>query len=416
MNRSTHSRSLGKVLFALMTASLPMMLCWDTSAARAQGGFPPNGAWVYGSRPYFSSNSSTSTSVHIASIPAGHHNHFLHHGYHWHHYRGIGVVPWWYTSGISIHYSPSRWYYRVRYVPVQPWCVAPIFVTAQPPRMAGPLPLVAQTNNAGAGQPLPARPSAAAALLQQGQPANNTPPATSISPSPVSTNQPIASSRSASDATRPRYIQTKPTGDRTTLRIEVPDIDRSAHLELPPFLGTDPPEPSTPDQPDLSPSAEELPAPTPTEVPIDLMVTADQILAAGGYRQAATAYAQLSLRYGDRPELLLRRFVAQALAGEWESAEVVVSVADAWSTPLIRAAQQANVEPVIAIVQESQPETVAEAMAARALTRPEDPLALKTLAVWLWITGDRSRSKLFLQRAEQLEHPASPAASRPPVP
>lgn len=54
---------------------------------------------------------------------------------------------------------------------------------------------------------------------------------------------------------------------------------------------------------------------------------ADAIMQAGGYREAAVAYAQLSQRYGDSHQLLGRRFVAQLLSGDVEQALVIAETA-----------------------------------------------------------------------------------------
>lgn len=71
-----------------------------------------------------------------------------------------------------------------------------------------------------------------------------------------------------------------------------------------------------------------------SEIPHELLAAADALLQAGGYREAATAYAQLNVRYGSNNEIFTRRFVAQIAAGDIRQAAIVLASAQAAGFPL----------------------------------------------------------------------------------
>ncbi len=141
-------------------------------------------------------------------------------------------------------------------------------------------------------------------------------------------------------------------------------------------------------------------------IPAKTLRVADTILRIGGYREAAQAYARLANKYGDSDLIYGRRFVAQAAAGDVAQAEVVLGMAEAVGFR-IRAEDlpDGNLDaflnaPVLVA-------SITEKLASRALERSEDPLSLKSVATWLNLSGDRERADIFLRRAEQLEQTSS---------
>lgn len=138
-------------------------------------------------------------------------------------------------------------------------------------------------------------------------------------------------------------------------------------------------------------------------VPDQLLDAADAILRAGGYREAATAYAQLSLRYGTTPHLLTRRFVAHVLGRDLNQAEVLVQLANVDNLHLDAAylhvgGLQAFLESPVLI------EASSEALAARALSRDKDPTALRSIAQWLELARNHEKAAMFRLAAQQLEN------------
>ncbi|MEO8270743.1 MAG: hypothetical protein ABI557_13550, partial [Aureliella sp.] len=71
-------------------------------------------------------------------------------------------------------------------------------------------------------------------------------------------------------------------------------------------------------------------------IPASLLASADAIFQAGGYRQAATAYAQLNVRYGSSDQIFARRFVAQVACGDFDQAAVVLASAQGAGFPIER--------------------------------------------------------------------------------
>lgn len=137
--------------------------------------------------------------------------------------------------------------------------------------------------------------------------------------------------------------------------------------------------------------------------PEELISAADAILAAGGYRQAAQAYAQIVVKYGNSDRLVTRRFIAQVANGDLEQAGVVVDLAIANGNQInmgdvpqadLRTAL-GDTKGLIAIRSES--------LAASALQKSDDPTQMLTLAHWLALSGDTERADLFKARAEQMQ-------------
>jgi hypothetical protein len=139
-----------------------------------------------------------------------------------------------------------------------------------------------------------------------------------------------------------------------------------------------------------------------TPVPAELLDAADRILRAGGYREAAAAYARLTARYGSNPQLLGRRFVSQVLARDFEQAAVIAASARLLEQPLEQSwlpggkLEGLGVSPTVT-------HTMAENLAEYAFARPTDAPSLTAVAFWLALAGKQETSSVFLRRADQLE-------------
>ncbi|MEZ6133793.1 MAG: hypothetical protein R3C53_02675 [Pirellulaceae bacterium] len=144
-------------------------------------------------------------------------------------------------------------------------------------------------------------------------------------------------------------------------------------------------------------------------VPAEILDAADAILRAGGYREAATAYAQLSVRYGVNETLMTRRFIAQIVSDDLEQAVLISASADLAGVTLSRDSLPARSLQALGVDQQliaSQ----SEALAARAYQAMDDHDALQTLGTWLHLAGDDERSKIFVARAKQLSSQAEQPA------
>ena len=137
--------------------------------------------------------------------------------------------------------------------------------------------------------------------------------------------------------------------------------------------------------------------------PVELMAAADAILSAGGYRQAAQAYAQLVVKYGNSDRLVTRRFIAQVANGDYEQAAVVVELAMANGNRIERAdLPQGDLKLAIGDSGRLIGERV-EGLAANALAQADDAVPMLTVAHWLALNGDDDKANLFKARAEQMQ-------------
>ncbi len=137
--------------------------------------------------------------------------------------------------------------------------------------------------------------------------------------------------------------------------------------------------------------------------PSELVEIADAILAAGGYRQAAQAYAQLVVKYGNSDRLVTRRFIAQVANGDYEQAAVVVDLALANGNRLDRAdLPKGDLSVALGDTGKLISQRV-EGLAANALAQSNDAVPMLAVAHWLALSGDDQRADLFKARAEQLQ-------------
>lgn len=140
-------------------------------------------------------------------------------------------------------------------------------------------------------------------------------------------------------------------------------------------------------------------------VPESLIDAADAIFKAGGFKEAARAYAELSVKFGSSAKLLERRLVSLVLNGDLAQAEIVVSLAEMQQIELrghglgMRGLKSFVNSAVLY-------EAATESLAKRAFENPKDSLALKTIATWLRMSADHERANLFFAAAEALNESA----------
>ena len=138
--------------------------------------------------------------------------------------------------------------------------------------------------------------------------------------------------------------------------------------------------------------------------PEELIAAADAILAAGGYRQAAQAYAQIVVKHGNSDRLVTRRFIAQVANGDFEQAAVVVELAGVNGNRIDRSDLPKG---DLQIALGNSGDLIAsrsEGLAANALQKSEDAVSMLSVAHWLALSGDEELSELFKARADQMQH------------
>lgn len=136
-------------------------------------------------------------------------------------------------------------------------------------------------------------------------------------------------------------------------------------------------------------------------MPASLLTAADAILRAGGHREAATAYARLAMRFGSTDQLVTRRFIAQVASGDFDQAEAIVQLAD-MSSQQLSVADLPELGLSNLLGSSEVVRAAAERLAARAMQRDTDSLSFRTLAAWMQVSGDAERGALFAAKADQL--------------
>ncbi len=137
--------------------------------------------------------------------------------------------------------------------------------------------------------------------------------------------------------------------------------------------------------------------------PRELLAAADAILAAGGYRQAAQAYAQLVVKYGNSDRMVTRRFIAQVANGDFDQAAVVVELAIANGNQIDRADLPQGDLALALGGQSSLISQRVEGLAANALAQADDAVPMLAVAHWLVLSGEDEKANLFKARAEQMQ-------------
>ncbi|MCC6509654.1 MAG: hypothetical protein IT423_11135 [Pirellulaceae bacterium] len=150
-------------------------------------------------------------------------------------------------------------------------------------------------------------------------------------------------------------------------------------------------------------------------IPAVLLETADQMFAVGGFAQAASAYARLTVRYGNHDELAVRRFIALVASGDHSQAAVVYQLAQANALPLrVSALPQGSLEklygPLVAMREQH-----INSLANYAFQSNEDAVSLGMVGTWLVLDGQSERAQVFLQRAEKMSDAITSPATATPV-
>lgn len=139
-----------------------------------------------------------------------------------------------------------------------------------------------------------------------------------------------------------------------------------------------------------------------SNVPTELLTAADALLQAGGYREAATAYAQLTTRYGVSSLLFGRRFIAQVLSGDADQAAVIALSARLSGFAIDRRDLPSASLRSLGIATQREEASV-EMLAARAIDQPNDSASMEAVGRWLLLTGKDDRAAMFLSAARELE-------------
>lgn len=399
-----------KVLIGL----LGLALCNTGTEARAGDGFPPNGAWAYGSRPF--GNTARGHVGHVRSVGWGgsgwghsgwsgyssvrYRAHYG--GWHGHHghYRSVvrsfhplpawNAVPTWnwygpsfYTGYRSSFYFPTHPFYNCGVpasfgLPVySSYYVAPSLNLSVAPFCD---PIIASPVSLFFSAGLPATRSQDAGHVQladysaygvsdygNSDYGNSGYSVADLAP------QALGEGRGVAAAGVP-YRVAKPS-------VVPPLIRRDDSLAAPAQL-----------------VSQNIEFPL---VPEEILNAADDIFRAGGYREAATAYAQLTVRYGPSELLYTRRFLAQVASGDVEQAIVVASTAELAGMQIGRNTLPGGSLSGLGLDEE----TIAmrkEDLAKHAYQLADDADSLFAVASWLHLAGDDERAEVFLARARQL--------------
>ncbi len=182
------------------------------------------------------------------------------------------------------------------------------------------------------------------------------------------------------------------------------------------FIATEPSKTSSPAQ--LVETAAGMTTETTAEtLPASILSAADAIFRAGGYRQAAVAYAQLHVRYGSSDTIFMRRFVAQIACGDLDQAAVVLASAQGAGFDVRRWQTEHSDWNQLFADNPSLVEQLSERLAEHALAGGDEREGLEMMATWLNLTGQPQRADLFLAMTERLtwQHDSSlgPLPSQP---
>lgn len=147
-----------------------------------------------------------------------------------------------------------------------------------------------------------------------------------------------------------------------------------------------------------------------TPIPANLLKTADEMFALGGYEQAASAYARLAVRYGNHDELAVRRFIALVASGDHAQASIVYELAMVNGRPLTMNALPGGLVSLYGASASNRKNHI-ESLASYALKAENEALPLRMVGTWLELDGQAQRAATFFKRADTLDpSSASPAA------
>ena len=137
-------------------------------------------------------------------------------------------------------------------------------------------------------------------------------------------------------------------------------------------------------------------------IPQELLKTADEMFAIGGYAEAASAYARLAVRYGNHDELAVRRFIALVASGEHAQASIVYELAVANDRPLTMSALPSGGLAKLYGANPAARGKHIDSLASYALKLDNEALPMAMVGTWLELDGQPLRAATFLQRAEMI--------------
>lgn len=355
----------------ILLAVVMLVTSFSQAPAQAGNGYPPFGAWAYGSGFYRAPVAVRSRTVYRARPGYGRYS------YGWGGYGNWGFSA---TTRVRTVYRPvaRRTYYysapsyysyyavaRPVYYPRVVYSAWPVYYTPTyyvAPVVVAPTCVTQITGSVAA--PYVTSPRIVATSVASTSASSVTTPLTTI----------LANSTRVTSL-QPSSIQPAATAGQLVTKVTTPDTNVSSTLGSGTTRG----------------------------VPTKLLQLVDDMMRAGGYEQAATAYAQLSVRYGPSSLLLGRRYVAQVATQDLDQAEAIVELADLIQVPLgVPAGEISNLIPEEKIL-----ERCTELLAKRALSRTNDPTSLRCVALWLEFNGDIARANMFHARVAQLKQSAS---------
>jgi hypothetical protein len=135
------------------------------------------------------------------------------------------------------------------------------------------------------------------------------------------------------------------------------------------------------------------------ELPREAVSAADALFASGAYAQAASAYARLTVRFGDHEELGVRRFVALIASGDCEQAAVVFELAALNGRRLEAASFPGGSLKNLYAGKYADCKRHTEYLAQYALTHAAEATPLAMVGTWLQLDGQSERAAPFMQRA-----------------
>lgn len=138
-----------------------------------------------------------------------------------------------------------------------------------------------------------------------------------------------------------------------------------------------------------------------TPMPAGLLESADAIFAAGGYSQAASAYAKLTVRYGNHDQLAVRRFLALVASGDCDQAAVVFELATLSGQGLSLNALPAGGLSALYGTNATVRQQHVDYLADFAMKHSTDSLPLSMVGTWLVLDGQPERAELFLNPTSQ---------------
>lgn len=394
------------------------------SETRAGDGFPPNGAWAYGSRPFgYSapghvghvrsvgwggygwghSGWSGYSSVRYRAHYGGWHGHHRHHGHYRAVVRGFHTLPTWNVGPAWNWYGPSFYtsYRSSFYFPTHPFYSCGIPYGLGLPVYSGYY--VAPSVN------LSVTPfcDPVSLFFSAGLPTTASPAAGQVQLADYAAygvrDYGSSSYRVANSAPR---VAGEGRGAVTEAGVPYRVAKPRVAAEVPPLIRRH----------DSLASPVQLVSQTVASplIPEEILNAADDIFRAGGYREAATAYAQLTVRYGASELLYTRRFLAQVASDDVEQAIVVASTAELSGMQIGRSTLPGGSLSGLGL----DDETIAarkEALAKHAYRLTDDADSLFAVARWLHLAGDDDRAEVFLARARQLMNATADTKSEPKI-